>query len=257
MWKKLRISFLLLILAGVAAQAWLDKKRFTHWQVPMDVGIVPIAGDDTKETRAYLDGLTRADLLPIESFFQHEALRLKQPFATPFKITLYPVTERAPPDIPIHIRTLSSMLWSLRIRYYAWSSFRDSMKSRPDIRLFVVYHNPTLSRSIPHSVGIEKGHIGLVHAFAAISENQRNQIVIAHELLHTVGATDKYEATSNAPRYPEGYAQPDQQPRYPQLTTELMAGRRALSETRAQMPTDLDYCLIGPRTAQEIHWSAD
>ena len=31
-----------------------------------------------------------------------------------------------------------------------------------------------------------------------------NNVVIAHELLHTVGATDKYDPVTDAPRIPDG-----------------------------------------------------
>jgi len=64
-----------------------------------------------------------------------------------------------------------------------------------------------------------------VHLFAARSQAAQNDIVIAHELLHTFGATDKYDAGSDAPRYPEGFAEPQREPRYPQRYAEIMAGR--------------------------------
>ena len=44
-----------------------------------------------------------------------------------------------------------------------------------------------------------------------------NDMVIAHELLHTLGATDKYDPVNNAPRFPDGYGDPQQMPLYPQL----------------------------------------
>jgi hypothetical protein len=85
--------------------------------------------------------------------------------------------------------------------------------------------------------------------------NGSNHVVIAHELLHTLGATDKYGPGNNQPRFPDGYAEPDRHPRLPQLYAELMAGRIALSETTAETPTQLDDVLIGPATAREIGWA--
>jgi hypothetical protein len=79
--------------------------------------------------------------------------------------------------------------------------------------------------------------------------------VIAHELLHTVGATDKYDLGSGEPLYPIGYGDPDQQPRYPQAQAEIMAVRRVLSDRESQMPWSLKSEVVGPATALEIHWT--
>jgi hypothetical protein len=84
--------------------------------------------------------------------------------------------------------------------------------------------------------------------------NGTNDVVIAHELLHTVGATDKYEPGNDAPRFPDGYGDPQQVPLYPQHSAELMAGRRMLSADRWQQAADLDEVVVGPATAQEIRW---
>ena len=82
-----------------------------------------------------------------------------------------------------------------------------------------------------------------------------NSIVIAHELLHTLGATDKYDLASGAPLFPIGFAEPDRNPRYPQEKAEIMAGRRPVSEQDAQMPATLRAVVVGPATAAEIRWT--
>ena len=81
-----------------------------------------------------------------------------------------------------------------------------------------------------------------------------NAVVIAHELLHTVGASDKYLPGTDAPRFPDGYGDPNQVPLYPQRFAEIMAGRRMLSVDRWQQAMDLDEVLIGSATALEIRW---
>ena len=63
--------------------------------------------------------------------------------------------------------------------------------------------------------------IGIVKAFAGRDDGPRNAVVIAHELLHTLGASDKYNPQSLAPVFPEGYAEPDRQPRHPQRLAEI------------------------------------
>jgi len=73
-------------------------------------------------------------------------------------------------------------------------------------------------------------------------------------LLHTLGATDKYQALDDAPRFPEGFGDPQQIPLFPQRYAELMAGRRMLSADRWQQAESLDEVVIGPATAREIRW---
>ena len=55
---------------------------------------------------------------------------------------------------------------------------------------------------MPDSHGLQKGLVGVVHAFADDTMTGSNAVVIAHELLHTVGASDKYDLTTGAPLYP-------------------------------------------------------
>jgi hypothetical protein len=101
---------------------------------------------------------------------------------------------------------------------------------------------------------LQKGLIGVVYAFASEEQAAQNNVVIAHELLHTLGARDKYEAGSNLPAHPDGYADPEREPLWPQEFAEIMAGRIPLSAHEAQMPAGLEQSLIGVATAREIRW---
>jgi len=49
-----------------------------------------------------------------------------------------------------------------------------------DIRIFVLYHDPALTPVVPHSLGLAKGLIGVVYAFAAPEMTGENAVVIAH-----------------------------------------------------------------------------
>ena len=120
--------------------------------------------------------------------------------------------------------------------------------------LFVVYHDAKLTPMVPHSLGLQKGLIGVAHVFAAPEQSAENLVVIAHEVMHTVGATDKYDPATNLPVFPDGYADPQLAPLLPQSLAELMAGRIAVSSTEAQMPRGLGAVLVGHRTAAEIGW---
>jgi hypothetical protein len=124
----------------------------------------------------------------------------------------------------------------------------------PQIRIFVRYHDPAFTQSVPHSVGLQKGLVGVVHGFADPTMRGSNNVVIAHEILHTLGASDKYDPATLAPLYPIGYAEPDRTPRFPQPFAEVMAGRRAESATEFIMPASLDEVIVGQATAMEIRW---
>ena len=79
-------------------------------------------------------------------------------------------------------------------------------------------------------------------------------MVLAHELLHTLTATDKYNLDTTLPTFPDGFAEPDKQPLYPQDLAELMGGRIPINENKAEIPHSLSFTVIGNKTAQEIGW---
>ena len=145
--------------------------------------------------------------------------------------------------------------WSLKLRWFAARASQVPGRAPPRIRMFVLYHDPSTLERVPDSHGLQKGLVGIVHAFAERSMAGGNNIVIAHELLHTVGATDKYDLATEMPLYPGGFADPDRTPLYPQDDAEIMAGRRALSAQEAQMPASLRNVVVGPDTAREIRWT--
>ncbi len=251
--KSLRILVLLLVLLVVAVTTCQDRYRSTRWRVPLYVAIYPIAADESPVTRRYVAGLVAGDFKPIDRFFEREALRYGLDDAEPVKTRLRPELQDRPPQRAPDAGVLATAVWSLRLRYWAW---RVSGKAHEpeDIRIFVLFHDPALTPVVPHSLGLAKGLIGVVYAFAAPEMGGQNDVVIAHELLHTVGATDKYLPGNDEPRFPDGYGDPKQVPLYPQLTAEVMAGRRMLSSDRFEQARSLDEVVIGAATALEIRW---
>ncbi|MGD9597050.1 MAG: hypothetical protein AB7G76_09005 [Steroidobacteraceae bacterium] len=255
MWRTLRITLLALVLFVVAATAWLDRAASRDWREPLWVGLYPVAGDDDPVTAAYVARLTRAPFTAIESFFAREGGGYAVP-EQPVHIELYPRVAARPPALSPDAGWLSTATWSLAMRWYAWRAASGAGGAPPHIRVFVVYHAPARQEVLPHSLGLAKGLIGIVHAYADRDHEDTNAVVIAHELLHTLGATDKYDPATLLPRYPDGYAEPDRQPRYPQPLAEIMAGRRAVGAREAEMPASLGGVVVGPATAGEIAWDA-
>ncbi len=249
----LRILILLLVLLVVALSAWQDRYRSTRWREPLYVAIYPIAADESPITLRYVASLDAERFKPIDRFFMREAQRYRLTAAEPVRTRLRSELHDQPPQRAPDAGVLATALWSLKLRFWAWRA-SGHVNEPEDIRMFVLYHDPALTPQVPHSLGLTKGLIGVVYAFAAAQMDGENDVVIAHELLHTVGASDKYLPGTDAPRFPDGYGDPNQVPLYPQRFAEIMAGRIMLSADRWQQAASLDEALIGPATALEIRW---
>lgn len=252
-WRSLRILILLLVLLVVAARTYQERYLSTRWREPLFVSIYPIAADLSPVTLGYLAALDSERFKPIDRFFAREAERYRLATNEPVRTRLRAELTDRPPQRAADAGLLATALWSLRLRYWAWRVSGHAHEPE-DIRMFVLYHDPALTPTVPHSLGLTKGLIGVVYAFAAPEMNGENNVVIAHELLHTVGATDKYDFIDDSPRFPDGYGDPAQKPLYPQATAELMAGRRMLAPDKWQQAANLDQVVIGPATALEIRW---
>lgn len=254
MLRKLRIAILLLILLFVGLNTYFDRVYSTDWDIPLRVGIYPINADGSAAAARYVSGLRVESFASVEEFFADEGKTYGLKLDRPVRFYLGQPVSELPPKLAPHASLPSAMLWSLRTRYWAWHAAADLPGAPPDVRLFVMYHDPAQHAVLPHSVGLQKGLFGIVNAFADPRANGMNLTVCAHELLHTLGATDKYRATDNQPQHPEGFAEPNREPLYPQRFAELMGGRIPRSATEADIPDSLDAVLIGPLTAAEIGW---
>jgi hypothetical protein len=248
----MRIAFLLLVMFGLGFNVWLTKWRVASWDRSLWVVIHPVCGDANPETRAYVDSLTPEEFGPVADFFAAEAERYGLKIEAPFNLVLAPRLDKLPPPIPDDPTPLSMILWSLKLRFFAWRIGKANA-SVQDIQLFVLYFNKARTM-VDQSYVMQKGYIGVINAYAAPNLNGKNNVVIAHELLHLAGATDKYNPANELPVYPDGYAAPDAHPRYPQTQAEIMAGSIPVSATRAEMPDNLEETVMGPATAREINW---
>lgn len=254
MFRQLRILILLLTLFLVAASVWLQRVYSTAWDVPLLVALYPINADGSPRTAAYLDTLKGAQFESIERFFDEERREYGVALERPVRFTLAPILNDHPPKLARNPHVLQIMGWSLRLRWWAKFSVPRPPGPTPSIRLFLMYNEAHQDTVLPHSTALQNGLIGVVNLFADKAMNGSNDVVIAHELLHTLGATDKYELGTSLPSYPLGFAEPDQKPLYPQRFAELMGGRVPLTPTTAAIPDSLDFVVIGPATAVEISW---
>jgi hypothetical protein len=252
--KRLRVAALLYVLLFVAAAQFFTARNATDWDAPLWVDIYTVAGDEHAATRRFVDGVNAMEFADAEAFLAREARRYGVGLEQPFKLRLIGEHKADLPQLAANAGAIDVLLWSLRMRWLATRLRWQAEGPSGDIIVFAVFHEPAEGVALDRSTALHKGLIAVPHLFATREARATNQIVLAHELLHTLRATDKYLPASNAPSYPDGYAEPQARPLLPQRKAELMAGRIPLDERRAQMPRSLDEVVIGEATAREIGW---
>ncbi|MFK5915378.1 MAG: hypothetical protein QM484_13485 [Woeseiaceae bacterium] len=253
LFKALRIFILLMILIGVALGSWLTSSRSTDWVSPLWIAIYPINGDGKASTQKYIEQLQLSDFESIETFMADEATEYKLALKQPFKVILAPQVTTQPPSPPNNSATAEIILWSLKLRYWAFQA-NTYQGAVPHIRVFVKYFDQKGNTPLAHSLGLQQGMLGIVNAFAISKMSPANAMVITHEILHTLGATDKYDLSSGQPHFPDGYADSDQSPLHPQEFAEVMAGKIPISHNEIIIPRGLYQVVIGEKTAKEIKW---
>ena len=245
-------------LLAVAVYVQGQRLSTTNWASPLEIVIYPINGDGTETTARYIASLDDGDFLAVDDFLATQASRYDVPESQPFITRLGPAVDALPPQPTPKPGDpwYRHLLWNLRFRLWAWRHTPDDYSNYRRIRVFTVYSQPAADHGLPHSLGAQKGLLGLVHAYAGPDVGPGNNVVIAHEVLHTVGATDKYTA-DGYPAFPEGFANPDKDPLFPQKRAEIMAGTIAIDERASIEVRSLQLCRVGAVTAREIGWLRD
>jgi hypothetical protein len=254
MFKNLRVAFLVYILLFVAVGQYLTARRSTDWDETLWVSVYPVVGDGRPSTQQYVDSLTHAEFADVEIFFTAEAGRFGVTLPRPFRLNLAEPIDADLPQLSSAASWIEVAFWSLRMRWLAMRLQWTSSQPADDIVVFAVFHAAAEGGALDRSTALRKGLIAVANLFADPAARGTNQVVVAHELLHTLGASDKYDPRNNTPLFPIGFAAPSMKPLFPQEKAELMAGRIALSEHGARIPSSLREVLIGEATALEIGW---
>ena len=255
MYKKIRLLLLVLLLFVVSLNTLLSKIRSTDWDKSLWVVVYPVNADDREDTQDYINKLKETDFDDIETFFSKEARRYQIKIERPFEVMLAPQLHDHPPEPPVNPSLIENIIWSLQMRYWSWR--QDSWDGPdPDIKIYMRFFSPDGQQLLRHSLGLQKGLIGLVNGYGDAEYQGQNNLIAAHELLHTLGANDKYDPETSWPLWPDGYADPIKVPLLPQLEAEIMGGRVQISPSVAIIPPGLEYVVVGPATAIEINWRA-
>ncbi len=260
MFKTIRIVILLFILAAVALATWRAKSDAVAWKYTLTVHVFPVNGDGSATAERYIRALTVDEFTPLERFMRDESRRYGRASEASIEMRLGPVLATPPPPPPSvsaastrGAHALAVMWWSLRLRWWAYQNTQVAGPG-PQVKLFVLYFDPARHSQLDHSTALQKGLIGRVNVFADRAMSRQNNVIIAHEFLHTLGASDKYDLATTLPIFPDGYAEPERVPALPQTLAEIMGGRVPLSASEAAIPHSLQEVVIGTKTAQEINW---
>ncbi len=254
MFKFIRVVILLAILFVVASNTMLSKSRATDWDRTLYVSIYPILalGNTNSESGRYLQQLKPRTYKAIETYFSRELKRYGKDVERPVVITVHSRLKSTPPMVADGAGRFAIAIWSLKLRYWAWRASSNSDGTPGDVQIFINYHAASGHKLLERSTALAKGQIGIVNVRASRSKNAMNNVIITHEILHTLGASDKYNLTTGQPDDPDGLADPNRKPRYPQRNAEIMAARVAISKTRWKNPDNIGQTIIGEITAQEI-----
>lgn len=254
MFRYIRIAILLTILAIVAGDQWLTSYRFSSWEKPLWVSIYPVLAEPGNNVRKYAESLDEESYAEIGAFFKKQASRYGQDLQRPVIFQLARPLTVLPPALPAESSGVKVALWSLKMRWWIWRNGDQHDLAPADIKMFVLFQGSKPEGEMERSVGIQNGGYGLVNAVASARMAARNRIIITHELMHILGASDKYNPANGQPVSPGGLADPSKTPMYPQSKAEIMGGRIATSANRWRHPASLKACVVGAATAIEIGW---
>ena len=122
-----------------------------------------------------------------------------------------------------------------------------------DITIYVVLRPTPNGGGLVEGVAEAGGRVGMVEAVLETHDLSLELTAVAHELLHCLGATDKYDARGHA-ILPQGLAEPEKTPLFPQLAAEVMVGEIPTAPGEGRALTRLEEVQVGPVTAREIRW---
>ncbi|MFO0553791.1 MAG: hypothetical protein U0271_35735 [Polyangiaceae bacterium] len=252
-----RVTVLLVILAGVVLYAYRDvesRKARTEWKRTLDIAIVLVerAPVDRAATAA-----VRSRAPDLEAALEAEMRRYRKDGPTPFHVKVFgPVPLVRPPP------TTAGEGITADARY-AWDLWRftsdvddrvELTASDFDTRIYLVISPPKdVEKKLIEGASQQGGRVGVVDVELDDAMADFALFVAAHELFHTLGASDKYDPTGRI-AVPDGLAEPDQVPIYPQRFVELMARHRPIDEARSKPPKSLAELRVGAATAREIGW---
>jgi hypothetical protein len=253
-----RVSVLTLVLLGVLAYAARDHRRRSarrEWQRPLAVALVLLAdGELEPEALARLQGHVE----PLEQQLEDQFARYGGSFR-PIRFQQFgPVPEPRPrPVAPDQPSLWQELTLSLSLRAYARRCDRAAGVSDGDFdgKIYLRLSEPHNERlSLVEGLGEDGGRIAVTSLELREDSADFGLFVVAHELLHLLGASDRYGPDGLA-ELPDGLGEPELVPQFPQRSVEVMARGRVIEPGLEEPPSQLAELRVGAKTAAEIGWS--
>jgi hypothetical protein len=256
---RVRVSILiavLLMVAGYAARDVYVRRARTDWERTLLVAVVVLEVEPV-DASALASFSERLPLL--QEKLALEARRFRPELGLPFEFQLFgPIEVKTPPPVPS-----GDSFFELGAHAYRQWRYLESIDAHAGVasraydgRLYVTVRPPRQGgKTLVEGFSQHGGRIGSVSVELDDQMVDLALLVVAHELLHTLGASDKYDATGHV-IVPHGLADPMLEPLYPQTHVEIMARNRPLAPGKEVVPESLDELRIGSRTAIEIGWLA-
>jgi hypothetical protein len=256
--KPVRVTVLLVVLAGVLLWAWHDvrsRRGRNEWNRPLSVAIVLVRRGplDEAAVRAFEKRLPALeDRLTAER--RRYVLDAPPPFAFTFVGPVDAVTGPPHADGEGWIAA-ASQTWAL----WRWTSGIDSAvkldTSSFDSRIYVAAKAPAdEEHAMVEGESEEGGRLGAVGVELDVSMVDFALFVATHELFHTLGAADEYDPATGHTVFPGGLVDPARTPPLPQAFAEIMARNRPVEPGVELPPETLDELGVGPATARAIGW---
>jgi hypothetical protein len=255
--RTLRVALLLGVLAIVVVYAVhdvLSRRQRTAWRRTLDVALVIVTepGVDAASVMAL-----RRRVPELSARLARELGRYRAEAPSPFEFVTYgptPLVQELPEPGGDGLGEAARYAWALH-RFTSDVDDRASVPARGfDSRLYLIVKAPSKD-ALVEGQSEHGGRIGIARAELAADRVDVALFVAAHELFHTLGAVDHYGADGRA-LVPDGLAEPDRTPLFPQDRAEVMARNRPISATREVRPESLAELAVGPSTAREIGWAS-
>jgi hypothetical protein len=254
-WFWIRVSVLHSLLVVVSLYAWRDvaqRNARNEWKRTLDIALIVVR--DGAVSDAAINAL-RSKTGELEVALARQSARYRREPARPFAFVWYgPAELREPLPKPPDDGLLAAAKYALGLRSFTGDiDGQAKVPSRGfDARVYVVVRPPSQSGFV-EGMSEHGGRIGVALAELDETTVALTLFVAAHELFHTLGATDRYDAEGRT-LFPDGLAEPDKSPQFPQRYAELMARNRPIDAEREVPPASLDELWVGKKTAAEIGW---
>ena len=270
--RSIRISFLLILLGGVGFWGFLQWQADNHvfaWERPVSGLIVCVSDPHADPTEDVLRGFF-ARFLSTGPAFESNLSGISKWFAREFETHMGhpmqpvqfsargPIQASAAPPLPPTSDAPFLDRWRGTRKFLGY--FQDLARRANlvtesyDAVVFVYFYgeDDVGMYAGQHSIASRRDRLGVVFSAVGPSHFRRCAALVAHELCHALGATDKYEGERSI--FPDGFAEPEKSPRFPQTLCEIMSLAIPLSESSERHVETLTDCVVGKKTAQEIGW---